>query len=377
MTHRRDHNSVPLGRRVAELRAHRGMSQQAFADRLGKSKSWVDKVERGVRRLDRYSVIRDIAEVLRLDPQMLLGPRRPPPTSAGRDGVEAVRAALACYHNRPRRTVAAQQASGQVAYAWMAYQHARYPQLLGALPDLLDATGGTLLVSAYRLTANVLVKLDHPDLAWLAADRAVTTAAGDPTLAAVATVAVAQALRALGHHRIALTAALAAANPADDDTVRGSLYLQAGLAAAGYGDRRNAHDLLDRAAALADRHTGDTDAQHTGCGKAAVQAARSLAAYRLGDTAEAVLRHEHVIRSSGWSRLPPEHRAAHLVDAARMYLDAGQHLRAGQVLLAADRIAPAEVRSRPVARTLLAEIIRGGPAAADVARLATVVGLTH
>ncbi|MFG2062793.1 hypothetical protein ACGFIK_15390 [Micromonospora sp. NPDC048871] len=36
----------------------------------------------------------------------------------------------------------------------------------------------------------------------------------------------------------------------------------------------------------------------------------------------------------------------------------------------------AEVRNRPVARTLLAEVIRGGPAAADVARLATVVGLT-
>ncbi len=120
MTHRRDHNSVPLGRRVAELRAHRGMSQQAFADRLGKSKSWVDKVERGVRRLDRYSVIRDIAEVLRLDPQMLLGPRQPPAPAPAENGIDAVRAALARCHHRPQRTVTAQQAGGQVAYAWMA-----------------------------------------------------------------------------------------------------------------------------------------------------------------------------------------------------------------------------------------------------------------
>ncbi|WP_327026542.1 hypothetical protein [Micromonospora sp. NBC_01739] len=221
-----------------------------------------------------------------------------------------------------------------------------------------------------------LSKLDHPDLAWLAADRAVA-ADDDPTRTAAATIAVAQALRALGHHHLALTAALAAADPADDDTVRGTLHLQAGLAAAEHGDRRNAHDLLDHAAALADRHTGDTDPHHTGFGAAAVQTARSLAAHRLGDTAEAILRHEHVIRSDGWRRLPPEHRAAHLVDATRAYLDTGRPSRAGRALLDADRTAPAEVRSRPVGRTLLTEIIRGGPAAADVARLATVVGLTR
>ena len=49
------------------------MSQQVFADRLGKSKSWVDKVERGVRRLDKFSLIHDIAQVLQVDPQLLLG----------------------------------------------------------------------------------------------------------------------------------------------------------------------------------------------------------------------------------------------------------------------------------------------------------------
>ncbi|MEK8109726.1 helix-turn-helix transcriptional regulator [Micromonospora sp. M12] len=44
---RRNGNEPPIGRRMAELRAHRGMSQQVFADRISKSKSWVDKVERG------------------------------------------------------------------------------------------------------------------------------------------------------------------------------------------------------------------------------------------------------------------------------------------------------------------------------------------
>ncbi len=47
-----------IGRRVAYWRARRWMSQQVFADRLGKSKSWVDKVERGVAAgFDKFSVV--------------------------------------------------------------------------------------------------------------------------------------------------------------------------------------------------------------------------------------------------------------------------------------------------------------------------------
>ncbi|GIJ28789.1 hypothetical protein Vqi01_39510 [Micromonospora qiuiae] len=355
------------------------MSQQTFADRLGKSKSWVDKIERGVRKLDRYSVIRDIADVLRLDPDILLGPRQPPPTAPKLDGVDAVRAALAHYHDRPQRTVTADQARRQVAHAWMTYHHARYPQLLDALPALLDTTHGTrsLLAATYRITANVLIKLDHPHLAWLAADRAVTTAADIPTLTTTATIAVTQALRALGHHHLALTAALTATGTADDDTVRGALFLQAGLAAAGTGDRRNTHDLLDHATGLADQRANHTDPHHTGFAPTAVQLARSLAAHHLGDTTEAIHHHQHAIRSDGFRRLPPEHRAAHLIDATRMHLDTGNPTQAGQALLHADTIAPAEVRSRPAARTLLAEIIQRGPAPADVARLAAILGLTR
>ncbi len=64
---------MPIGRQVAYLRVRRRLSQQSLADRLGKSKSWVDKVERGVRSLERVSTIRDIAAVLRVDAATLLG----------------------------------------------------------------------------------------------------------------------------------------------------------------------------------------------------------------------------------------------------------------------------------------------------------------
>ncbi|MFV2101629.1 helix-turn-helix domain-containing protein [Micromonospora sp. LOL_024] len=89
---------LPIGRRVAQWRARRWMTQQALTDRLGKSKSWMDKIERAARRLNRYPTIQQIAEVLRVEPAVLLGER--PPTRAGAvpvDGLDGVRAALTRY----------------------------------------------------------------------------------------------------------------------------------------------------------------------------------------------------------------------------------------------------------------------------------------
>ncbi|MEU7982173.1 helix-turn-helix domain-containing protein [Micromonospora sp. NPDC049081] len=375
----RERAELPIGRQVARWRVRRRMTQQVFADRLGKSKSWVDKVERGVRALDRYSVIQEIAEVLHLDPAVLLGPRQPPPsTAAGLDGVDALRDALARYHRPVIRAVPGDQVERHLAHAWLTYQHAHYAQLLRSLPALLDAAHGapTLLVPAYRITASVLVKLGEADLAWLAADRAVTAAATDPTRTGTATIAVAQALRALSRDRLALTACVRAADTTTDDAVRGTLLVQGGLAAASGGDRRNADDLLNHAADLADRRTTD-DPHHTAFGPTAVLLARALAALTLGDTEEAIYRHERAARRADWPALPAEHRAAHLVDVARAYLQTGNVAAAGQALVDADRIAPAEVRYRPYARTVIAEIARSGPAAAGVTRLAAIVGLTR
>ncbi|WP_422751882.1 hypothetical protein [Micromonospora sp. WMMD708] len=83
-----------------------------------------------------------------------------------------------------------------------------------------------------------------------------------------------------------------------------------------------------------------------------------------------------MVRREGWRRLPAEYRAAYLVDAARAYLQVGDLFGAGRVLIDADGIAPAEVRCRPVGRTVIAELARGRPTTAGVARLATLVGLT-
>ncbi|MGK5521212.1 helix-turn-helix domain-containing protein [Micromonospora sp. URMC 107] len=357
------------------------MTQQMLADRLGRSKSWVDKTERGVRPLDRYPVIQEIARVLRVDPLALLGEHRRPPVGASPvdDGVDGIRSALARYDEH-RATASVAETGRHVAHAWLTYQHAHYAQVV----RLLHAAQGVraqepgLLVQAYRITSAVLVKLGEADLGWLAADRAVAVAGGDPALAGAATVSVGQALRALGRDRLALVATLTAARRVapTSEAVHGALLIQAALAAAGCGDAHRAEELIERAVEVAARVAGD-DPHRTGFGPGAVEAARVVAAVERGDAGEAVRRHETAVRGEAWRRLPAEYRAAYLVDAARAYLQAGDLRGAGRLLVEADGVAPAEVRCRPVARTVLAEIARAHPAPAGVARLATLVGLTR
>ncbi|ROO59220.1 helix-turn-helix protein [Micromonospora sp. Llam0] len=386
--------SVAVGRRVALWRVRRRMTQQVFADRIGRSKSWVEKVERGVRRLDRFSLIRQVAEVLRVDPAELIGPDRPSEAGGAVGGVAAVRAALASYgvftavESGP---AGEQEVTRRVEHAWLTYQHGDYPRLLRMTPELLDAArrlhaarpgpGAELLVRAYRIIALVLVKVGEPELAWLAADRALATAGSDSVLAGSAAVPLGQALRGLGQDRLAMTTTVAAADriaaaSVECGTVYGTLLLQAGLAAAGCGETRSVDELLGRAADVAGRIGDGLDYRQASFGPAAVDCARVTAAVDLGDATDAVNRHATIVRHDGWLRLPAEHRAAYLVDTARAYLDVADFTGAGRWLVEADRVAPAEIRCRPSARTLVAEIARCGPDAAGVARLATAIGLT-
>jgi transcriptional regulator with XRE-family HTH domain len=371
-------NELPVGRRVAQWRVRRNMTQQQFADRLGKSKSWVDKVERGVRRLERVSNLREVADTLRIDVEVLLAARpvRPTPVVAGVDGV---RLALARYHlPGADRPPLAEELRARLEHAEQSYRHARYPALLALLPGLLDAAreahaarpGATdaLLVSVYALLALALVKVDQGELAWLAADRAMTAATDDPRLAAVATVALSQALRSRGRRLSALDAALLAVDRCDWSTaassLRGALLIQAALAAADRGDERVAHRSLDQAA----------DAGEVGADKgAAVDAARVVAEAALGDVTTATARHQRLVADDRWRSLPPEHRAAYLLDVARVHARAGDMLRAGRTLLDAERVAHSEVHHRPAVRKLVAVVSRNADAPTELSQLAATL----
>ncbi|WP_311774346.1 helix-turn-helix domain-containing protein [Micromonospora carbonacea] len=362
---------LPVGRRVAYWRRRRNMSQQVFADRLGRSKSWVDKVERGVRALDKVSTLREVAAVLRIDPDVLIardeavGPEREPAA----DGIEVVRAALTRHPgllSAPAAPTDPVVYRTRVAHAGATYGHGRYADLLRLAPALLvdghrlPGGQGEQLVWAYRLVAFVLVKFDAAELAWLAADRALAAAGDDPVLAAVAVVPLGQALRASGRPQAAFELAVVAAHQvaplepgggtAAERAACAAALLQAALAAAGAGDRSTVEEMLDDATAVT---------EPDGPERAAVDAARVAAAVLLGDGRRAVDLHEAFVGGPAWGRLPIEHRAAHLVDVAGAYVRAGDAAGAGAALLHADRLVSAEVRIRPAGRTALADVLAG------------------
>ncbi|MFI2667498.1 helix-turn-helix domain-containing protein [Micromonospora carbonacea] len=393
---------LPVGRRVAYWRGRRRLSQQVFADRLGKSKSWVDKVERGVRALDRVSTLREVAAVLRIDAAVLLGRDvQPTEVTERAAGVELIRAALSRYEvplgrsAGNRLVLPAGQVARQVTHAWISFQHARYPQVAELLPELLadverahasDPVAARIpLVEAYRIAASLLVKLGAPDLAWLAVDRAMIAGTGDRLLVAAAAVQLGQVLRASGQWRVARSAMLAAAyriappviefGPPPELSLCGTLLVQAALAAAGDGDDAAAADLLDEAAAMAARIGDGHDHHHTGFGPTTVELARVAAAAEGGNSADAVARHEKATTRDGWRWLPVEHRAAHLLDAARAYLRTGDPIGAGRALMEADRIAPAEIRHRPAGRDVLAQIARDPAAPTMLVHLAVTLGV--
>ena len=402
-------DELPIGRRVAYWRNRRKMSQQVFADRLGKSKSWVDKVERGVRRLDKFSVVYEIADVLQLDVQILLGkdPERRPDSVNCVDQVEVeeIRAALERYDQisaffyAPPEPPPLAEMRKAVTHAWLSYQHAKYGMLARTLPRLLReaqaadtayAEGGQgresahLLGQVYQIASSALRKLGEHELAWLAADRsiAVSQRAGDQLLAGTATTRVALALLALGRSRPALEINVNIANRLAPGTsgndcaperlsVYGMLLLQGAMAAARIGDGATVRDLLGGAEEAARGIGGDHNYYWSCFGPTNVQLHRAAAAVELGEGRVAVEVHE-ALDLDAFHALLPERRAHHYLDQARAHAMLGDIDLASEMLLEGDRLAPSEIRCRPLAREVLSDVLRRtrGTPSAPVAELA-------
>lgn len=60
-----------IGRRVAQWRVRRNLNRRQFAERCGRSLSWVDKVESGERGLLRLPMLERVAEVLHVSVETL------------------------------------------------------------------------------------------------------------------------------------------------------------------------------------------------------------------------------------------------------------------------------------------------------------------
>ncbi|MBX6723960.1 MAG: transcriptional regulator, partial [Dactylosporangium sp.] len=160
-------------------------------------------------------------------------------------------------------------------------------------------------------------------------------------------------------------------------SVYGTLLLQGAMAAARGGDGATVRDLLHGAEDAAKRVGEDENHYWTCFGPTNVKLHRAAAAVELGDAALAVEIHD-ALDPVAFAALLPERRANHYLDVARGYAQLGKLDKAGEMLVEANRLAPSEIRCRPLAHEVVTDLLRRarGAPPSTVAELAEQMGVT-
>lgn len=383
-----DDQARVIGRRVRYWRTRRNLDRQRFADMVGRSTSWVDKIEKGERTLLRLPMLERVAEALSIDPTALTDSSAAQRAADCVDAVEvqAIRAALGRYPSvaAPEsnwRCTTLNTVTGQLVYVEHAWSLSHFTVVSQHLPRLLgDAQAVVLtasaadqvaahraLVVAYRLASSMLLKFNANDIAWLAADRAMQTAlAVDDTVAlARATRSVARAMSSSGRRTDAVAVLMGMADrmrpqlPAREHELRslyGMLFLAASIAAARQDDAALAFAMHQEAEAAADRMGPRHDTHQTSFGRANVAVHRVAALVRLHEGGRA-LEYAQGIDTALLGALPPERKANYLLDIAQALVEMGRYSDAVRTLGEAEHVAAEEVRCRPLAHGLLRSLV--------------------
>jgi transcriptional regulator with XRE-family HTH domain len=375
------------GERIAVYRRRRGLSQAALAGLIGRSESWLSQVERGIRSVDRLSVLLDMAKILHVDVESLIG--RPwqlaPNGPAVAQGLDALRQVMTRYDHLLGADAPVMpplpKLGAQVATLHQDYQAARYETVLRQLPDLITLVDGVpriaangkrrealcTYVSAYVGAAKVLTKLGVTDLAVVAADRAATVAVEADSLGArgMAAYQVVCALLRADHteeaERLAVEMAetIQASATAQTPTlasVAGALWLIAAVAAARRTDRGEAWARLDAAERLAELLGEDANHAWTAFGPTNVRIHRVSVAAELGDPGEA-LRAAADVDPTQLADGLRSRRAQVYLDLAWAQAQRKRDAEATLHLLEAERAAPEAIRYNAMVRDLLREIL--------------------
>lgn len=379
-----------LGARIAYWRERRGMTQQLLADRIGRSKSWIEKVEAGTRSASRLPILLSICHELHVDLPVLIGRDLERDTRQCIDElqVESIRTALERYDALRTDVPAgfktdAVRLKREVTYVWSAFEMADYGVVSQILPRLLvdaqrsnvidgDDETARILTEVYQVTASTLRKLGEYSLAWLAGDRGIALAehVGDPTLAALTGFRVANALVALGRPEPAYDLNISFASrlepnirSPEDRSVYGNTVLQAAMAAATAGNAIGVRDLIREAREVAKHVPDQANHYRLSFGLTNVGIHHVSALVSLGEGGLAV-ETAAKIDDEGIHAIRRERRANHYVDVARGYSQSGQREEALEKLLEAETLAPREVNCRPIARGTIENLIersRGKP----------------
>jgi transcriptional regulator with XRE-family HTH domain len=368
---------LTIGERVRYHRRRRGLTHQAFAGLVGKTPSWVEKVENGRAPLDRISVVRDIARALdvpfselvpdevetnrtKITPGLALTYTALNPRFAPADGDAPV--------------VGVPELLRQVDDVWTAYQDSRWGYVVMRLNQLLPATyvakqraeghrtATRALAHMYHVAECVLVKLGHLEDAWVCAERGDMYARelDDPVILTSLQRGVAHALLSNGKFenavavvRDGLIAEPEASEPADLSAT-GTLMLVGATACARAGERSEAMAFLRHADRLAEQLGRDGNEIWTAFGPTNVAIHRVTVAAELGDFYNAADLGSEIDVSA----MPRERRVRHQLEVARALSHVGRGKQALHAILDVEQAAPEQTRHHFLTHELVQDLIR-------------------
>jgi transcriptional regulator with XRE-family HTH domain len=366
-------HDMSVGQRIRFYRQRRGLSRVVLAGLIGKSTSWLVKVERGERVIDKVSVLQSLANVLKIGLGDLIGgvelaPNGSVPLEPPKD-IHTVRSAVFAVRT-PDRETSLTEITAEVLYAERLFGDGSYEALAQVLPGLIGAARAASaeglpdcfahLAKSYRLASGLARNVGERELALICADRALTAAqhSGDAILVAACVRILSSALSQTACFD---EAAAACSNGADaiaptDETslpgwsLWGSLKLSEAVWAIRADDVGSARRALRAARVAAGQVGAGRNDYWEAFGLANVDAHEIAVALEVGDPVEALRVADHL----EVEELPyPERRARVVIDVAQAHWMRQNDESVVAMLLEAERHAPEAVRYSVKAREMI------------------------
>lgn len=379
-----------FGKRVADLRKARNLTQQQLAAMLNnRTSGWMSQVERGIQPVRRMDVLQEIADALGVSTQTL-NPDAPPPSppavpapihSNDLDGARLVISghpalnALLGLSGRP--PVRLEALSAQVDEIWDLTHQARFAEVSEMVTDLVpeleqavrtvevDDRPRTyrLLARAYQALAAAFSRQGDARSSWVAADRAVAAAelSGEVLLVFAGVYRMVHAFVRLGSNdqaERAVTEAIDALSQRTELTppglsVLGSLHLAKALVHARCGQRTEAREEIQKARQVADQIGEDRNDYNLEFGPTNVAIQAVSTAVDLGDAGEAL----DIGATIDAAALSPERQGRLLMDLGRAHAQRRHTGDAIECLLRAEELSPETVRTHTAVRAAVKELV--------------------
>lgn len=377
-------NHLTPGEKVAYYRRRRGMSQTVLAELVGKTTSWIEKIESGRANLQMLPNISRLAQVLDIAPFELLPDDivQVDATTHGRS-VPALRQQLLSYRfvnprylDRDVNAMPLEDLSRSVANVWSAYQASRFgfviaelhrllPSALATVRDDSQSTGEAAVQMAflYQVASSVLTKVGETDLAFICADRGDRLVQDTDNLAARVSVqrTIAHALLSNAQYDDALavidqTLSLVPSRIGSPQLLSalGTTHLVGAMTSARVKDRVQAHSHLTKARQIATAVGRDANYLWTAFGPTNVAIHEVAIAAELGDYQRAARLGQQIDDSP----MPMERRVRHQLEVARALHFQRQQRDAISIVLQAENRAPEQVRRHFLTHVLLHEWVR-------------------